>query len=102
MIKVKPEWRDWIYLVSPEEIENYVNEKDSEKIHCMIWGWMMIWADWGKQDFLEKIKSGWRLAITIPAQMWHNLAYVCDKEVKLYLFDIGKIDKDMLIIESLV
>ncbi len=95
--QVANEWRDWFYLISKDTVCNLVNDKVKWKIHNFIAWPFMIWADRTKSEFYKFIKSDKvsKIAITIPAQMWHHIAVIADK---LYLFDCGVIKDDDLYI----
>lgn len=98
--KVTPEWREWVYLITKEEVKRLVEDKCKKTIHCLIPTWpMMIWADWeikSFNNFIDEWHYGMiveKIAVTIPAQIWHHIAIPMDK---LYLFDCGNIKEEEL------
>ena len=95
--KVTREWRKWIYEISKEEVKRLVADKCDKIIHNLIAGNMMLWADWWLDSFNDHIDNvAEKIAITIPAQMWHHIAVVSGK---LYLFDCWEITEEELDIQ---
>lgn len=101
MIKVKPEGREGVYLITKEEALRVVEEYKGEEIHHQFQGGsMIIGADWDKRDVIEIINKSERLAILTAPNMTigHHLVVIANNERNA--FDIGKITiKDLEVLE---
>ena len=116
-IKVKPEGREGIYLVEPDEICKWINanlvykpdedDPDPEEkvyIHCYVGDFpTLIGADWSKQKVIEYLKECDSIGIVIPHQINHAIAGISGSDEKgwtRYLFDIREITEDMLEVQA--
>lgn len=104
-IKVKPEGREGVYLVSKKEITKFVKNLEVDTIHHFFGGSsMFIGADHKKSSVLEDIEKSERIAIVTDKAgsmtIGHMLSVIIDN--KLNMFDIGEIkDSDLEIIKKI-
>ena len=93
-LKVKPEGRENIFLVSKGDITDWLKSKKLKHIHNYIPSSLMVLgADHEIKSVLEDIKTAERIAILIGEAQSNNLGHALAiiRNNKLYMFDIGKI-----------
>lgn len=102
-IKVKPEGRQGVWLVSKKEISSFVKKLPFDKIHNYPGNnsHLLIGADHLKEFVLKDIKNADRIAILTgkakSQNVGHSLAVIINE--RLEMFDIGEITEKDLHIE---
>ena len=102
-LKVTPEGREGIYLVTKEDMIEWLEENGLETIHNYIPGQVMIGCDWGLEEVIKEINKSERLGIltgeALQDNMRHALSVISNNQLKI--FDIGEIkEEDLEIISS--
>lgn len=98
-VKVTPEGREGLYLVSPDEIIAHLEKADFEQVHTFRGDWpLLIGADWEKDSVIEFLKTADKIAFTFPHQVLHALVGVAGEN--RVLFDIGEIDESLMDIQE--
>jgi len=96
-IKVKPEGREGIYLITNEEAIKLVKSIKSKHVHHQYQGGtMMIGADWDKKEVLEHLKKVKKIAIVIEPNLTIGHHLVTVTKTKRNAFDVGEITKKEL------
>lgn len=98
-IKVKPEGREGIWLVSKQEIIDFLLNYEYDTIHNYIAGGpAVIGVDWSKKSIIEKINESEMIAILTGEAFKHNLRHALSviANNELYMFDIGEIQESDL------
>ena len=102
-LNVVSESRTGVWLINKDDLMRYIKLDDQEQYHCFIGGGSAyIGADWHKESVLDEIEKSERIAIltgdSLRNNMNHALSVISDN--MLYMFDIGKITEDDLIITT--
>lgn len=94
-IKVKPEGREGIYLVEPDEICRFVELLPDDQFHAFKGDWpVMIGADWEKESVLEYLRKCDTIGIIIPPQVAHSISAI--NGMDRTLFDVSEITEEQL------
>jgi len=93
-IKAKPEGRKGIFLVTAQDMVDWLAGYPDEDIHNFRpGGGVIMGADWSKSDVIDLLESAERIAILTGTELKHNLnhalAVIAGNE--LYMFNIGTI-----------
>lgn len=96
-IKVLPEGREGIYLVTKEEAIEFVEGLDQDEIHCHLGHiGVLVGADWPKTDVTKLLNDPGRAAILVGNVMHFDHQLVVLSMNDRYAFDVGQITEDDL------
>ena len=98
-IKVTPEGREGLYMVTDKEsLKSYIKEQNFEHIHNMVQtNMMVIGADHSVESVLHDIDKGERIAVLIGPAASQNLGHsMAIADEKLEMYDIGALTEEDL------
>ncbi len=97
-IQGKPEGRPGVWIITPDTAAQLIEAVPGNDIHNILGhgATAYIGCDWAKQNAIEWVRSGVRLALIFPPNsvMGHHLVALSDEN--RWAFDVGPVSEEMM------